>query len=79
MPGPVRTSPANKGYVPGFAAELMLKDLGLAQEAAAQTGTHTPLGAQARDLYAAFCEAGNGDVDFSGIIKMIAERSDAAG
>ncbi len=79
VPGPVPTSPANNGYKPGFSAALMLKDLGLAQEAAQQTGTHTPLGSQARDLYAAFCEAGNGDVDFSGIIKMIAERSDATG
>ena len=77
VPGPVPTSPANNGYKPGFAASLMLKDLGLAQEAAEMTGTFTPLGAHARDLYAAFCEAGHEGLDFSGIIKMIAERSDA--
>ena len=34
VPGPVPASPANRGYQPGFAAALMLKDLKLAQEAA---------------------------------------------
>ena len=47
VPGPVPASPANNGYKPGFAAALMLKDLKLAQEAAAATGATTPLGAHA--------------------------------
>src|SRR6187431_615526 len=34
VPGPVPASPADRDYRPGFAAELMLKDLGLAREAA---------------------------------------------
>ena len=38
VPGPVPASPANRGYKPGFAASLMLKDLRLAQEAAASVG-----------------------------------------
>lgn len=71
VPGPVPTSPANNDYKPGFAAALMLKDLGLAQEAAEQSGASTPLGNHAHELYQKFCADGHGDVDFSGIIKML--------
>ncbi len=71
VPGPVPTSPANNDYKPGFAAALMLKDLGLAQEAAEQSGASTPLGNHAYELYQKFCADGHGDVDFSGIIKML--------
>ena len=58
VPGPVPASPANRGYKPGFAASLMLKDLKLAQEAAASVGAATPLGAEAAQLYALFVAAG---------------------
>ncbi|MCX7323605.1 MAG: 3-hydroxyisobutyrate dehydrogenase [Hyphomicrobiales bacterium] len=71
VPGPVPTSPANNGYKPGFAAELMLKDLKLSQEAAAAVGASTPLGAAAAQLYALFNGAGHGGTDFSGIIEML--------
>ncbi|MEM8749610.1 MAG: 3-hydroxyisobutyrate dehydrogenase [Pseudomonadota bacterium] len=71
VPGPVPTSPANNDYKPGFATSLMVKDLGLAQEAAQMTGAQTPLGQHAYELYKAFEEAGSGDVDFSGIIKTL--------
>ena len=71
VPGPVPTSPANRDYQPGFAADMMLKDLKLAQQAAQSTGAATPLGAEAAALYALFCNAGSGGVDFSGIIRML--------
>jgi len=71
VPGPVPTSPANNDYKPGFAAALMLKDLRLSQEAAKAAGAATPLGAHAEELYAAFEQAGNGGVDFSGIIRYL--------
>ena len=74
VPGPVPTSPANHGYKPGFAAELMLKDLKLSQEAAAASGATTPLGAEAARLYTAFAEAGHAGMDFSGIIEMLRKR-----
>jgi 3-hydroxyisobutyrate dehydrogenase len=64
-PGPVPASPANRGYAPGFAATLMLKDLSLAQEAAVATGAATPLGAHAARLYQALVAAGEGGRDFS--------------
>jgi 3-hydroxyisobutyrate dehydrogenase len=65
VPGPVPASPANRGYLPGFAATLMLKDLLLAQQAAEAGGAPTPLGAHAARLYQALVDAGEGDRDFS--------------
>jgi 3-hydroxyisobutyrate dehydrogenase len=76
VPGPVPASPANRGYRPGFAASLMLKDLWLAQEAAASVGAAIPLGAEAAQLYAQFAAAGHGGDDFSGIINFLRETSE---
>ena len=73
VPGPVPTSPANNDYKPGFAADLMLKDLTLAQDAAAASGAATPLGKHARDIYQSFAAAGHGGMDFSGIIGHVRE------
>jgi 3-hydroxyisobutyrate dehydrogenase len=66
-------SPANRDYQPGFAAALMLKDLGLAAAAAAQTGAAIPVGGRALELYRGFVEAGAGGIDFSGIIRQLRE------
>jgi 3-hydroxyisobutyrate dehydrogenase len=71
VPGPVPSSPANRDYRPGFAAALMLKDLGLSQQAAEQAGAATPLGATALDLYRRFASLGGGETDFSGIIRLL--------
>jgi 3-hydroxyisobutyrate dehydrogenase len=71
VPGPVPTSPANRDYQPGFATDMMLKDLRLAQDAANSTGAATPLGAAAASLYGLFANSGGGNLDFSGIIKML--------
>ncbi|WP_341701978.1 3-hydroxyisobutyrate dehydrogenase [Ferrovibrio sp.] len=71
VPGPVPTSAANRDYMPGFAADLMLKDLRLSQEAARTAGVQTPLGAEATALFAEYAEGGKGGSDYSGIIRMI--------
>lgn len=71
VPGPVPTSPANRDYQPGFAVDMMLKDLKLAQQAAHAAGAATPLGAQAAALYQLLSSSGRGDLDFSAIFKMI--------
>ena len=73
VPGPVPTSPANRDYEPGFATELMLKDLALSQAAAAANGASTPLGEHAAQLYSAFAEAGGQGRDFSAIVRFLAE------
>jgi len=49
----------------------MLKDLKLALEAAQSVGAKVPMGTRAEELYEAFADAGNGGVDFSGIIKTL--------
>ena len=71
VPGPLPASPANNGYKPGFATAMMLKDLKLAQDAAGSAGVNTPLGHDAMELYEKFADAGQGNVDFSGIINML--------
>ncbi|MCB1473794.1 MAG: 3-hydroxyisobutyrate dehydrogenase [Rhodobiaceae bacterium] len=71
VPGPVPTSPANRDYQAGFAAAMMLKDLKLSQDAASHAGAATPLGAAASQAYGLFVGAGNGGVDFSGIIRFL--------
>ena len=69
-PGPVPTAPSNRNYEGGFATAMMLKDLKLAQEAAAKSGAATPLGAQAEGLYALFDRLGGGGKDFSAILEL---------
>ena len=70
MPGVMETSPASKNYAGGFGTDLMLKDLGLAQENAAAVRASTPLGGMARNLYAAHSLAGHGGLDFSSVLKL---------
>jgi 3-hydroxyisobutyrate dehydrogenase len=72
VPGPVPSSPANRDYRAGFTAAMMAKDLRLAQDAAQSVDAPTPMGAQARSLYALFANRGHGGLDFSTIIRMIA-------
>jgi len=74
VPGPVPTSPANRGYQAGFTAAMMLKDLKLAQDAARAAKSATPLGAAATELYGSFAGEGHAGEDFSAIIRWI--RSD---
>jgi 3-hydroxyisobutyrate dehydrogenase len=74
-PGPVPAAPSNRGYEGGFAVAMMLKDLKLAQEAAARSGAATPLGAQAEGLYALFDRLGGGAKDFSAILELFRGRA----
>jgi 3-hydroxyisobutyrate dehydrogenase len=78
-PGPVETAPSNRGYQGGFATAMMLKDLKLAQQAAAAAGAATPMGAQAEGLYALFDRLGYGTKDFSGVLQMLRGRLDELG
>jgi 3-hydroxyisobutyrate dehydrogenase len=71
VPGPVPTSPANRGYQAGFTAAMMLKDLRLAQDAARSAKTATPLGAAAAELYGSFAGEGHAGEDFSAIIRFL--------
>ncbi|TCD14913.1 3-hydroxyisobutyrate dehydrogenase [Oricola cellulosilytica] len=71
VPGVGPKSPADNDYRPGFAAALMLKDLGLSQQAADAADAPTPLGRHAADLYSAMNDAGMGGDDFSAMIRFL--------
>ncbi|MET0209685.1 MAG: 3-hydroxyisobutyrate dehydrogenase [Burkholderiaceae bacterium] len=73
-PGVMEAAPASKGYAGGFGTDLMLKDLGLAQENAMAVKAATPLGGLARALYAAHSIAGHGAEDFSSVVKMLQKK-----
>ena len=64
-------TPASRGYTGGFGTDLMLKDLGLAQDNAMQVRASTPLGAMARSLYAAHSLSGKGGMDCSSVIQLL--------
>ncbi len=71
-PGVLENAPASRGYSGGFGSDLMLKDLGLAVEAAMGIGATIPLGELARNLYAMNRQAGRGGLDFSSVVKLVA-------
>ncbi|WP_068635076.1 3-hydroxyisobutyrate dehydrogenase [Thauera butanivorans] len=74
VPGVMDNVPAARGYSGGFGTDLMLKDLGLALEAAIASRSPVPLGGLAESLYAAHSRAGNGGLDFSSIIGLLQAR-----
>ena len=74
-PGVGPQSPADNGYKPGFAADLMLKDLRLSQQAAESADADTPMGALAQALYARFVEDEDGQGrDFSAMLPRFEKR-----
>ena len=74
-PGVGPASPADNGYKPGFASELMLKDLRLSQQAAESADADTPMGELAAALYARFVEEEDGKGrDFSAMLPRFAAR-----
>ncbi len=70
-PGVHANAPASRGYSGGFGNDLMLKDLGLAVEAAMGAGATIPLGELARNLYALNRQAGRGGLDFSSVVQLM--------
>ncbi|PIE16767.1 MAG: 3-hydroxyisobutyrate dehydrogenase [Rhodobacterales bacterium] len=74
-PGVGPASPADNDYQPGFAAELMLKDLRLSQQAAESVDADTPMGQSATDLYTQFVENEGGEgMDFSAMLPRFEKR-----
>lgn len=71
-PGVLEQAPASRGYTGGFGNDLMLKDLGLAVEAAIEAGATIPLGELARNLYAMNRAAGRAGLDFSSVVQVMA-------
>jgi 3-hydroxyisobutyrate dehydrogenase len=74
-PGVGPKSPADNDYKPGFAADLMLKDLRLSQQAAEAADADTPMGRAACDLYAQFVDSEDGaGRDFSAMLPRFEKR-----
>ena len=74
-PGVGPQSPADNGYAPGFASDLMLKDLRLSQQAADSADADTPMGQLATALYQQFVEAEDGaGTDFSAMLPRFEKR-----
>src|ERR1700712_828199 len=69
-PNVLPNAPSSRGYTGGFGADLMLKDLGLAVDAARQVKQPILLGALAQQLYQSMSMQGLGGLDFSAIIKL---------
>ena len=71
VPGLLPNVPLSRNYHNGFASQLMLKDLRLAQDTAQQSGMPLPLGGLTAALYGMFCKAGHSELDYSAIIALI--------
>jgi len=70
-PGVMENVPAARGYTGGFGTDLMLKDLGLATDAARQVKQSVVMGAAAQQLYQLWSGHGAGAQDFSSIINLV--------
>jgi 3-hydroxyisobutyrate dehydrogenase len=70
-PGVLDNAPAARGYTGGFGTDLMLKDLGLATDAAKQAKRSVAMGAMAQQLYQLWSSQGAGGLDFSSIINLL--------
>ena len=73
-PGVGPDSPADRDYKPGFAADLMLKDLKLSQDAATTVSAPTELGKHATEIYENFISEGGEGMDFSAILPYLAKK-----
>ncbi|MBN3762460.1 3-hydroxyisobutyrate dehydrogenase [Burkholderia sp. Ac-20365] len=78
FPGVIETAPSTRGYTGGFGTDLMLKDLGLATDAAKQAQQPVYLGALAQQLYQTMSTKGAGKLDFSAVIKLYRKDPDAS-
>jgi 3-hydroxyisobutyrate dehydrogenase len=74
-PGVLPNAPASRGYTGGFGTDLMLKDLGLATDAAKQARQSVVMGATAQQLYQLLSSQGAGGQDFSAIINLLKKPS----
>ncbi len=70
-PGVMEGAPASNDYRPGFMTDLMVKDLGLAMEIAGSSDVDNPMGQLAKELYTQHQQAGNGEMDFSSILRKL--------
>jgi len=73
----IDSAPSSRGYSGGFGTDLMLKDLGLATDAAKFARQPVYLGALAQQLYQTMSAKGAGRLDFSAVIKLYRHESES--
>lgn len=73
-PGVIPTAPSSRGYTGGFASDLMMKDIGLAIDAASNSKVPVPLGKTTLDLYREISKNGHGGKDFSVVFQYHKDR-----
>jgi len=69
-PGVMEGVPASRDYQGGFLVNLMTKDLGLAFDNAVANQASIPMGSLARNLFQLHAGQGNGQLDFSSILRL---------
>ena len=75
-PGIGPQAPSDNNYIPGFSADLMLKDLTLSQIAAEDVNADTPMGELAMRLYKTFIEQEDGSgKDFSAMLPRFEKKA----
>uniref|UniRef100_A0A7S2RG04 3-hydroxyisobutyrate dehydrogenase n=1 Tax=Mucochytrium quahogii TaxID=96639 RepID=A0A7S2RG04_9STRA len=70
-PGVMEGVPASRDYEGGFGSALMLKDLGLVQDAAKSVGAPIPMGEHAHSFYQLLVQNGLGQKDFGVAYKFL--------
>jgi 3-hydroxyisobutyrate dehydrogenase len=73
-PDVMENVPSSNDYQGGFMVDLMVKDLGLSQEAAVASNSSTPMGSLARSLYVNHARQGHGRRDFSSIFEQFLKK-----
>ncbi|EKX46539.1 hypothetical protein GUITHDRAFT_152397 [Guillardia theta CCMP2712] len=73
-PGVMEGVPSSRGYTGGFASDLMLKDLLLALQAAADTKMPLPIGSAVAQVYTVMHNKGYGEKDFSSIFEFLSKN-----
>ena len=75
VPGVMPNVPSSNDYKGGFGSALMLKDLGLSQDAATRTNTATPLGSMALHMYRMMCNSGYAEKDFGSAYEFLKKKN----
>lgn len=73
VPGVMPNVPASREYAGGFGTALMLKDLGLAIDAARSVGAPLPTGAAAANTYTIMVNQGYAKKDFSAAFEFLGQ------
>ena len=73
VPGLMDGVPASRDYKGGFTTDLMIKDLGLAMDAAKSAGVEIPVTEFTRAQYKRASEGGFGSLDFGSIFKWFSK------